>query len=139
MTTNVFSSFLKNLRRNEEVILFRKILKIDKKDERTAINFLRTDFENEALNFPHLAPDFDEKGAIWAAKTVYLAAQLILYREHKPKDLKVLIPDFKGEITPSVILSVDLCLRFLPDMIRRLKVIDSEDDESIEQIVDDAN
>lgn len=128
MNINVFSSFLKNLRRNEEVILFQKIFKIAEKDRTTALNFLQTDYKSEGLNFPHTAPEFDTKAAFWAAKTIYIAAQLILYREHQPEDLKTLIPDFGKEITPSAILSADLCLRFLPDMISQLKMIDSEDE-----------
>ncbi len=63
------------------------------------------------------------KAALWGAQTIYVAAQLMLYRETKPADLETLLPSFTGE----VLASADLTLRFLPDIITHLTLIDPED------------
>jgi hypothetical protein len=91
------------------------------------IQFLNTEYEKEKKEYPLLAPDFDADAAFWAAKTVYISAQLLLYRANKETDLPQLLPDFGQEQTAEAILSADLCLRFLPDIITHLQLIDPED------------
>ncbi len=122
-----FLNMIKNLRQNEEVMLYDNILKFSEIEAENTINFLKKEYQNESLNFPFKHPDFDKNVALWAAKTVYIAAQLILYRENKSEDIPTLLPDFQSPISPSSILSADLCLRFLPDMLVQLKFFDSED------------
>lgn len=127
MATNYFLDTLRNLREHEEVLLFGNILNISEDDTADTMEFLRAEYRNESLEYPYEVPPFDSAVALWAAKTVYLAAQLLLYRENKSADLESLLPDFNGELNSSTILSCDLCLRFLPGIIIQLKLIDSED------------
>lgn len=127
MADNYFLDMIENLRKNQEVLLYNNILKIDQYQTEDVIIFLQKEYEEEAIGYPYQAPDFDSNAALWAAKTIYVAAQLILYREHKESDLEALLPGFDQEITPSAIVSSDLCLRFLPDMLMQLKLIDQED------------
>ncbi len=122
-----FLNMIKNLRQNEDVMLYNNILKVNEIETEIAIEFLKKEYQNETLNFPFQSPDFDKNAALWAAKTVYISAQLILYRENKSEDIPTLLPDFQDTISPSSILSADLCLRFLPDMLVQLKFFDSED------------
>jgi len=124
---NYFLDMIRTLRLNEEVILYRNILKIEENEKGKVIQFLSDQYQLEKLNYPFVVPEFNKEAAIWAAEVVYSAAQLILYRQHEEYELEDLFPKTTIEITPSTILSVDLCLRFIPTMIEQLKIIDSED------------
>lgn len=64
---------------------------------------------------------------MWAAKTLYLACQLLLYRENKSDEIPQLLQPYQHTIDASAILSADLCLRFLPQVIQAGKSIDPED------------
>jgi hypothetical protein len=118
---------LQTLRFQEEIVLYGNLLSIEEEEKEAIITFLRTEYLQESLDFPYQAPLFDKEAALWAAKTIYIAAQLILYRQHAPKDLDELLPDYQGIMSPAAILSADLCLRFLPDMLVQLKLIDFDD------------
>lgn len=122
-----FLKMIQSLRQHEEIMLYGNILNISPQERDHVVNFLRDEYEREVLEYPHAAPEFNPDAAIWAAQTIYLAAQLILYRENKNTELLILLPDYEHEINASAILSADLCLRFLPEMIQQLKLIDSED------------
>jgi len=128
MITPYFLKMIRTLRQNEEIMLYGNILHITDAEAQEVVVFLKKEYESEALNYPYSIPSFDDAAALWAAKTVYVAAQLILYRETKNEALPVILPDFTVDVTPGAILSCDLCLRFLPAMIVQLKVIDSEDE-----------
>lgn len=127
MKHNYFLQMVQHLRQHEEVMLFGNVLRIDDTDASETVSFLQEEYRTESLEYPFSPPPFDAAAALWAAKTLNLAAQLLLYRENKPDDLGALFPAFDREITPSAILSADLCLRFLPDTLRELKLIDSLD------------
>ncbi len=119
---------IKTLRKQEEVVLYGNILHVNEKYIIAVVDFLEQEFRNEMLEYPDpVAPEFNPEAALWAAETIYKAAQLLLYRENKETDLEILLPDYKAVQTSSTVLSVDLCLRFLPDILTQLKVIDSED------------
>ncbi len=124
---NNFLETIYNIRTLEHLILFDKVLEIYPLEEKETIEFLQDEFDREVLDYPFIAPKFDEKAGIWAAKNLFFASQLLLYREHSLKDLPKLFSDFSFEINASTILSVDLCLRFLPQIVLELKKIDSED------------
>jgi MoxR-vWA-beta-propeller ternary system domain bpX4 len=118
---------IQHLRQQEEILLYNNVLLVNAADEAATLTFLAHEYQTEALDFPHIPPVFDEQAALWAAKTVYIAAQLMLFRTQKTAELSDLLPAFANEITPSAIVSADLCLRFLPDMLTQLKGIDSQD------------
>ncbi len=127
MTENYFYKVIHNLRQYEEVMLYANVLTFNKEEEEKVMAFLAQEYEVESLNYAINAPSFNAEAALWAAKTVYLAAQLILYRQNKEHDLANMFPNYHLEIDSSAIVSVDLCLRFLPDMLLQLNIIDNED------------
>lgn len=127
MTQNYFLDMVQHLRQHEEVMLFGNLLQIDDTDAAETVAYLQEQYRKESLEYPYSAPPFDAAAALWAAKTMNMAAQLLLYRENKPDDLGTLFPAFGGEINHAAVLSADLCLRFLPDTLRELKLIDSLD------------
>ncbi|HLP12312.1 MAG TPA: hypothetical protein VK177_10310 [Flavobacteriales bacterium] len=118
---------LQHLYQREEIILYCNLLEIPR-EEKIAVNlFCQNMYENECWDYPHKAPAFHAEAAAWAAQTVYLSAQLMLYRNNKPGDLQALMQPFTGEISASSMLSADLFLRFLPDVLVHLKMIEFDD------------
>jgi hypothetical protein len=122
-----FYDTIYQLRSAEEIILYNRLVdfKLDEND--VVVEFLRGEYENEMINFPFSPPEFNGAAALWGAKTVYTAAQILLYREHSEEELIGLFPEFSEQITPDAILSVDLCLRFLPQILNDTKNIDAND------------
>lgn len=122
-----FLQSIRHLREDENVLLYNNVLQITDEEAQDVYLYLRTEYENESLEYPYAVPAFDQAAALWAAKTVYLAAQLVLYRENKPKDLPLMFAPYAGEKTAGAILSADLCLRFLPAVWQQLSLMDPED------------
>ena len=109
-------------------MLYANLLEINDSQEKEALDYLRREYDHERIDYPCKdLPGFDPSAALWAARTIYTAAQLLLYRENRESDLQLLFPDYPGEISSDAQLSADLVLRFLPDMIVQLKLIDPED------------
>ncbi|RYE24810.1 MAG: hypothetical protein EOP51_06145 [Sphingobacteriales bacterium] len=127
MSTDYFISVIMNMRQQEDIVLYDNILHATAYEEVEVIAFLQEEYDREALNFPYQAPEYNDAAALWAAKLVYVAAQLLLYRKNTEEELPALLPDFAGDTSPDAILSADLCLRFLPDILLPLKLIDHED------------
>lgn len=129
---------LQAIRGHEEIILYNNILFVSEQEQHQAIDFLNQEYQKESIDYPHKAPSFDSNAALWGAKTLYHSAQLVLYRENKDADLEKIIPDFSGKITPNSMLSADLCLRFIPEILAQLKLIDVEDKliEVLEKILE---
>lgn len=125
--SNFFLKMIQNLRQNEEIMLYGNLLNISEADSVEVTTFLENEFRQESFSYPYEIPPFDEKAALWSAKTVYNAAQLILYRENNEADLAMLLPKYPDNFTPAALLSADLCFRFLPNMLVQLKLIDPED------------
>lgn len=126
-TKTPFLDTIYHLRSIEQVILYNKIVTVSRIEEIDTASFLETEYENEILEYPGVAPKFNSDASLWAARIVYSAAQLLLYREHKISDLNDFLPEYKGEIDASVLLSADICLRFLPQIIAELKRVDADD------------
>lgn len=122
-----FLPVIQHLRQHEEVVLYGNMMTINEEELTATAQLLDSEYREETTEYPYTPPAFDKDAAIWGAKTFYTAAQLVLYRENKEADLHLLLPGFEGEHTSSAILSADLCLRFLPDMLVQLKLIDPED------------
>lgn len=123
-----FLDMIKHLRQQEAVLLYARVLTTDNSESNLVIDFLRTEYQREALSYPFNAPEFDADAALWSAKLIYHAAQLMLYREQEASNATALLDDYKGKMNASAILSSDLCLRFLPDLLIHFKLINQEDE-----------
>jgi hypothetical protein len=118
---------IKHLHQHEEMMLYGNLLQISVEEASEVSLFLKGIYEQEATDYPYNAPIFDAEAALWGAKIIYTASQLLLYRENKDADIEQLLPSFSHTITASAMLSADLSLRFLTDIIYQLKLIDPED------------
>lgn len=115
------------LRKEECITIFTDIKEISKKEEQDCEDYFEAEFEKERLEFLSDTVEFDSVSAVWAAKIVYHSAQLHLIRENTVKDLNKLITPFQGTRNISSILSADLSLRFLPQILEALQTTDSQD------------
>jgi hypothetical protein len=115
------------LRANEEIVVFRKQFETKVSEESEVVFFLETEYENEATDYPFTAPAFHPGAALWAAKIVYFGAQLLLFRQETANNLDTLFPNFKDSKSEGAQLSADLCLRFLPSILHKLREIDPDD------------
>lgn len=115
------------LRKSECITLFSNIQTISPKEEEEAEMYFEAEFEKERLEFLSDQLFCDKITAVWAAKVLYHSAQLYLIRENTVNNLENLIPKFKGMRNISSILSADLSLRFLPEVMIALNSVDPED------------
>jgi MoxR-vWA-beta-propeller ternary system protein len=122
-----FFDTIYHLRSHEEVLFYNRFTNIPPEEEFLVKDLLKIEYMNECPDYPFAGPAYDEQAACWAAKTVYFALQLMLNREKKGPELKDILPAYAGEITPGAVLSADLCLRFLPEILHKTRAIDGED------------
>lgn len=115
------------LRKNQCITLFSNLQEISLKEETEAGDYFETEFEKERLEFLSDQLVCDKTTAVWAAKVLYHSAQLYLIRENTAKNIENLIPRFQGTKNVSSILSADLSLRFLPEVVTALNSVDPED------------
>ncbi|WP_426480762.1 hypothetical protein [Chryseobacterium sp. R2ACT005] len=115
------------LRKEECITLFSSLQQISPQEEVEAGDYFETEFEKERLEFLSGQLTCNKETAVWAAKILYHSAQLYLIRENTEKNIENLIPAFKGSLDVSSILSADLSLRFLPQVIVALNSVDPED------------
>ena len=127
METYLALPVVEGLRKSENILLYGKIGEIKLDEENKIIEFLHQEYLTEQINYPYNPPSFDEAAALWASKTVYIIAQLLLYREQKGEELDMLLPSYTGSKDAGAIVSAALCLRFVPALLHKAQEIDSED------------
>ncbi len=115
------------LRKEGTLTIFSDFKTLSEKEEKEAEDFFESEFEKERLDFLSDKIPFNKEAAIWAAKVLYHSAQLYLIRKDTAKDLEKLIPQYQDEKDVSAILSADLSLRFLPQLLDALQIADSTD------------
>lgn len=125
--TSPFLDTLFLLRKDECITIFSDLKEISKKEEQDASDYFETEFEKERLEFLSDQINCNKETAVWAGKVLYHSAQLYLIRRDTAKDLDQLIPPYKGTRDVSSILSADLSLRFLPQIVDGLQIADAED------------
>jgi hypothetical protein len=114
------------LRKSGCITVFSNLHEISKREEQEAGDYLEAELEKERQEFLSTDISCDKESAVWAAKVLYYSAQLYLIRENTAKDLDKLIPKLKASDTSSV-LSADLSLRFLPQIITLMQTADPYD------------
>ncbi|MCD1118548.1 hypothetical protein [Chryseobacterium turcicum] len=115
------------LRKEGALTVFSNLKTVSQKEENEAEDFFESEFEKERLDFLSDQIPFNKEAAIWAGKILYHSAQLYLIRKDTAKDVEKLILQYKDENNVSAILSADLSLRFLPQIVVGLQVADSTD------------
>lgn len=115
------------LRKSGCITVFSNLHEISKKEEQEAGDYLEAELEKERLEFLSTDISCNKESAVWAAKVLYYSAQLYLIRENTAKDLDKLIPKLKIASDTSSVLSADLSLRFLPQIVILMQTADPYD------------
>ena len=76
---------------------------------------------------PNNVPSFSLNGAFWGAKTLYQLTQFLLIRDANEQEVEQGLTLWNGEITDDVIFSVDLLLRYLPQIHYLAKDLSPDD------------
>ncbi len=121
-----FLHFLQELR-FETIHLAHQWQEVDPQEKAVALDYLHELYQKEALEHPHQTPEFDPAAAAWGALLLYYAAQAILNRSASLEEIMPLFESYTGQVTASAVFSVDLSLRFLPDLIDKLKIVNPDD------------
>ncbi len=121
-----FFHAIHSLRTQGDLVFSLKALHTTPAEDGMVVDFLKAEYAQESLQYPHELPGFDAQAALWAARVLYFSAQLFVYRENTEKDLsKLFVPyDSPGA---AAFLSTDLCLRFLPSLVTGLTAQDAAD------------
>jgi hypothetical protein len=110
------SLFLTDLIQDGNVVVPRTITPLTEEDIAASLVLLRELYDRDVATMPGSAPAFDEEAASWAAGYIFYACQLILLRD--VDDFTAYLYPFSGNRSAEAIYSVDLMLRFLPDLFR---------------------
>ena len=122
-----FYRMLDTLLRSGELVLFGRVDTLTEAETEPVLQLLSGYYAAEAVDYPHTAPPFEEAAAGWAARCLFHAAQLLMYRAHAANELSDLFPPYAAEPSAGAVLSADLSLRFLPAVVRQLERIDVAD------------
>lgn len=117
----LLTGFLHHLLTTGHVTLASRPAPFEPTDLPAAEALLRDHYADDLRELPGAAPAFDAAAAGWAAAFLYHTVQLALVRELDETVVQAQLADFTGEITPAAIYSADLCLRYLPDLLRLAK------------------
>ncbi|PJJ59942.1 hypothetical protein [Hymenobacter chitinivorans] len=117
----LLTSFLQDLLTTGSVTLVGRPSAFAPDDLLAATELLQAYYAADAREIPYSAPAFDAPAALWAAGLLYHTVQLTLVRELDEAVIAETLPDFAGLITPEVLYSADLLLRYLPDLLRLAK------------------
>ena len=126
-SNNHFLQTIRHLREQEEMLVYDRLITTTRTEEEAVGDFLRKEYETESVGFPGDPPAFSKTAAVWAARIVYDASQLLLFRTRNEKDPGQQLEDYPGTIDAAAILSADLCLRCLPDVIAKAREINPDD------------
>ncbi len=112
-----FPNFLKALFHSGKIDLPHIIPPITEAEELEAALILENEYERFVQDTYHPIPAYHSKAAMWSAKYIYRTAFALLLRDKTPKELKEMLLPYKGRTTPSTIISIDICMKSLPDLM----------------------
>lgn len=121
------TGFLTDLFQDGEVVVEGQLKPFLSADLATAGQLLKSIYEEECVGLPFDPPGFDEAAAMWSAQFLYRAVQFALLRELDDQSIQQELQPFQTELTPSVIVSVDLCMRYLPDLFKLVRGLAPDD------------
>lgn len=123
-----FFRMMANLFQTNKLVLYGRINTISDEEEQNVLELIKAHYKLESPGYPVRAPQFDVEVAVWSSKVLFHAAQLIMYRQHSAENLETFFPQFDKAKSESTIVSADICLRYMPSILKQLEFIDIEDE-----------
>lgn len=121
------TGFLTDLFQDGKVVVEGQLKPFLSADLTTAGRLLKKIYEEECIDLPFDPPGFDEAAAMWSAQFLYRAVQFALLRELDDQSIQQELQPFQTELTPSAIIAVDLCMRYLPDLFKLVRGLAPDD------------
>ena len=125
---NPFYKMIENLFLTNNLVLFGRIDTVSEVQQQEVVALIENYYHKESVDYTLPIPDFHKAAASWSATILFHAAQLVMYREHSAETLFEFFPKFEQAKSASVIVTSDLCLRFIPSILKYLQQIDKEDE-----------
>jgi len=119
--------FLTDLFHAGEVVVEGQLKPFLEADVATAGRLLKRIYEEECVDLPFEPPRFDQAAAIWSAQFLYRAVQFALLRELDDQSIQQELQPFPSPLTPSAVIAVDLCMRYLPDLFKLVRGLAPDD------------
>lgn len=121
------TNFLKDLYQKGNVTVTGKLQPFETRDLLESAIILQQVYDREALEMPYTAPKLLPDVALWAAQYLYRATELTLRRDVEASEIQKYLSLYQDDTYASVIFSVDLVLRYLPDLWNFAKGLAPED------------
>ena len=115
------SNFISTLLSEGKVSVKGRLTPLEAQDISEAKKILHAYYGDDIFEMPYAAPGFSEEAAIWGAEYLYKAVQLIVLRDVEEEMFNNELKSFTGQLTPAVIYSADLMLRYLPQLFELAK------------------
>lgn len=119
--------FLTDLFQDGEVVVEGQLKPFLEADLAAAGRLLKRIYEEECVDLPFEPPGFDQAAAMWSAQFLYRAVQFALLRELDDQSIQQELEPFQTQLTPSAIIAVDLCMRYLPDLFKLVRGLAPDD------------
>jgi hypothetical protein len=123
----LLSEFIQHIWQQGKVTVASGIIPFSAEDVQQAMEGLQQYYSHDILEQSGKPPHFHATAALWAASYLYRAVQLALLRDAGDDMVNKLLTPFDGEITAEAIYSVDLCFRYLPDLLGLAKGLAPDD------------
>lgn len=130
----MLTGFIIGLLQGTGTVVANQIQAFEDDDVRSAITIIQQYYTRDILEMPGTAPVFCPEAAGWSAQYLYRMIQLMLLRHVEKERIQELLPACTVPLSPELIYSADLVLRYLPDVFSLAKSL-SPEDPLVKQIV----
>lgn len=130
--------FLHLFFREGRILVEPELPEITAEEKEAALEILRAQFEQTALDLPKGIPAFEQETAFWAARYIYFATHLVFLRDIGVDKIEQILQPYSGPQTPAALLSADLTLSALPALLRLSRGF-APDDVLVKKLTQTAN
>lgn len=113
----VLAPFVRDLLDHGKLTVAGQVQHFLQDDLENTLQLLKVYWQEDKLEMPHTAPDFAPEAALWGAQYLYLAIQLSVLRHLGDEAILQYLRPYGGPTTAETIYGVDLCFRYLPDVL----------------------
>jgi hypothetical protein len=112
------ANFITHLLNEGEVEVAAQIEPFTQSDWAEAAEVLQQYYDDDKLEMPFEAPQFNPLAAAWAIEYLYRAIQLAMLRELDEEQVHKNLINFPGSVNAEAIYTVDLAFRYLPGLLQ---------------------
>ena len=121
------SRFIRGLTTEGKVHIHHLVIPFSREDLKTSRQQIKVIYQQDRLGMPYQAPRLIEEAAIWGAAFMYRAIQFVMLRETPSSEIDKHLQPYLQPIDAHIAYSVDLILRYLPEVFNLAKGLAPED------------